>query len=288
MSKLPSFQFYPGDWMKDPDLSRCLAGARGLLADLLCLMHENHHRGKLCERDGITPWSDADILAAVRGDADENKVFLCELESKGVLKRDQNKCLYSSRMIRDEEIRRKRAESGSAGGVAKAKQKASKHPSKKLANALAKGWQNTEDEDEDEDISLKGKGAGKGKPNPLWDALVARFFPDGVAPSQRTRVGRLVRELRAVDAKPEEIKSRADNWATHYPEITCTPEALVKHWSLCGKRKGSTDPTKVRDRDVSIYEKRVKRFGDHGGIVQPSDGTGNTPQGGDGVQPAPA
>lgn len=47
MPKLPYFQFYPGDWLKDPKLSLCSPAARGVWMDLLCAMHELQRSGKL-------------------------------------------------------------------------------------------------------------------------------------------------------------------------------------------------------------------------------------------------
>jgi hypothetical protein len=37
--------FYTGDWMKDPNLSKCSAATRGIWMDLLCAMHENGRTG---------------------------------------------------------------------------------------------------------------------------------------------------------------------------------------------------------------------------------------------------
>lgn len=48
MPKLPAFQFYPGDWMKDPQVSMLSAASRGVWIDLLCAMHEAGRSGKLC------------------------------------------------------------------------------------------------------------------------------------------------------------------------------------------------------------------------------------------------
>lgn len=45
--KLPAFQFYPGDWMKDPNLSMCAPATRGIWMDLLCAMHENGRSGRV-------------------------------------------------------------------------------------------------------------------------------------------------------------------------------------------------------------------------------------------------
>lgn len=55
MAKLPSFQFYPGDWLKDPDLRICSLAAKGLLIDMLCYMHESQERGVLLVRESLYP-----------------------------------------------------------------------------------------------------------------------------------------------------------------------------------------------------------------------------------------
>ena len=43
--KQPAFLFFTGDWMKDPNLSKCSAATRGIWMDLLCAMHENGRTG---------------------------------------------------------------------------------------------------------------------------------------------------------------------------------------------------------------------------------------------------
>lgn len=117
MAKQPSFQFYPGDWMKDPELRVCSHFARGLLVDLLCAMFEAKHRGRLAMADNVTPWTNEQIVGLSSGSTPHTKLeALQELEAAGVLKRDEHGVLYSARMVRDEEIRLARAESGSKGG----------------------------------------------------------------------------------------------------------------------------------------------------------------------------
>jgi hypothetical protein len=37
----PAFQFYPGDWRKDPCLRMCSPATRGIWIDLLCMIHES-------------------------------------------------------------------------------------------------------------------------------------------------------------------------------------------------------------------------------------------------------
>jgi hypothetical protein len=131
MSKLPSFQFYPGDWMKDPELRLCSMFARGLLVDLLCIMFEAKHRGRLVLADDATPWTDLQIVDAVTGgDREEKLTALRDLLQNGVLKRDEQGIVYSKRLLADETLRRERSKAGSKGG--------SKTQATRQANGAAK------------------------------------------------------------------------------------------------------------------------------------------------------
>lgn len=47
MGKQPAFQFYTGDWLKDPALSKCSPATRGVFVDALCAMHESDRSGHL-------------------------------------------------------------------------------------------------------------------------------------------------------------------------------------------------------------------------------------------------
>ena len=125
MSKLPAFQFYPGDWMKDPDLRRCSHGARGVWMDMLCLMFECGSRGVLAT--GCSPWSREDVAAAVGGNADVTLRCIDELIAKGVCKVRDDGALYSSRMVRDDEER------------VKTRERVSKHRVKQDCNATCNG-----------------------------------------------------------------------------------------------------------------------------------------------------
>lgn len=68
------------------------------------------------------------------------------------------------------------------------------------------------------------------EPNPLWDALAGRFFPSGVAASDQRRLGRAVAELKAKNAKPEDIPARIEAYRKVFPDCGVTLEAIVKHW----------------------------------------------------------
>ena len=114
MSKLPAFQFYPGDWLKDPNLRRCTHAAKGVWMDLLCLMFESEERGVLATA-GVA-WSDDEIALAVGGDRAVVLACVQELTHKGVANRQSNGALYSRRLIRDEHKRRLCVAAGKRGG----------------------------------------------------------------------------------------------------------------------------------------------------------------------------
>ena len=43
----PWMKFYPSDWRADPALRMCSLGARGLWAEMMCIMHEAEPYGCL-------------------------------------------------------------------------------------------------------------------------------------------------------------------------------------------------------------------------------------------------
>ncbi len=47
MNKRPSFQFYPADWLKDPDLQICTMSTIGIWINILCRMWESKKEGVL-------------------------------------------------------------------------------------------------------------------------------------------------------------------------------------------------------------------------------------------------
>lgn len=110
LMKRPSFQFYPGDWLRDPALRACSSAARGLWIDMICLLHEGQPYGHLTlnGKDILPP-----ILARILGaDVKDILTWLDELESVGAFSRTESGTIYSRRMVRDEEIRQARASGG--------------------------------------------------------------------------------------------------------------------------------------------------------------------------------
>ena len=112
--KRPSFQFYPGDWLNDAALRLVSVGARGLWIDMLCMMHQGTPYGHLkVAGKVILPSNLARTLGAT---LPEVEGWLAELKEVNAYSINEDGCIYSRRMVRDEEIRLKRAEGGTYGG----------------------------------------------------------------------------------------------------------------------------------------------------------------------------
>lgn len=103
MGKLPGFIFYPGDWLKDPELRRCTKAEKGVWIDMLAVSFECSDRGVFAT--GGSPWTDQEIAAAIGGDIAENLLCLQELLRKGVARRNGSGAVFSARMVRDESNR---------------------------------------------------------------------------------------------------------------------------------------------------------------------------------------
>ncbi len=112
---MPAFQFYPGDWMKDPAVRSCSLPARALWFDMLCLMFESPRRGFLQHQSG-EPMSAAQLTRIVGCAASEVDAGLSELENAGVFSRTDAGVIFNRRMVRDENKRSLCAEAGRRGG----------------------------------------------------------------------------------------------------------------------------------------------------------------------------
>lgn len=112
--KRPSFQFYPGDWLNDAALRMVSIGARGLWIEMMCLMHQGSEYGYLKVNGKVILSSNLARMSG--GTLSEVEGYLAELESAGVFSRDEQGCIFSRRMIRDEKIREARAAGGIKGG----------------------------------------------------------------------------------------------------------------------------------------------------------------------------
>jgi len=110
----PSFQFYPGDWLRDTAVRSCSVAARGLWADMLCFMHNGEPYGHLKVKGKVIDEVNLARMAGVN--LAETRRLLKELERAGVFDRGPGAVIISRRMVRDEKLRSARAAGGKKGG----------------------------------------------------------------------------------------------------------------------------------------------------------------------------
>lgn len=66
----------------------------------------------------------------------------------------------------------------------------------------------------------------------IWDAVCDALGadPTNIAKANRSRYGRVVRDLKENGATPRDIAIRSEVYRRTWPGMTLTPEALLKHW----------------------------------------------------------
>lgn len=112
-TRRPSFQFYPGDWRRDPSLNACSLAARGLWMEMLCIAHESDRYGHLSINGRAMT---VEQIARIVGESPTFlKKILKELEEAGVFSRTADGTIYSRRMVKDEAVRNMRASHGHKG-----------------------------------------------------------------------------------------------------------------------------------------------------------------------------
>ena len=79
--KRPSFQFYPSDWLGNPNLKRCTHAEKGMWADILCLLSDG-------DQFGVLRWPLKEIATAIGVSSSALK----GLVSKNVLKGSDTRC----------------------------------------------------------------------------------------------------------------------------------------------------------------------------------------------------
>lgn len=102
MAKLPAFQFYPGDWLRD-SVAGCSLAAQGLWLRMLFVMHDGTPYGHLAKHGKPIPLH---VLFAMAGTTEEQAApLLAELDALGVFDRTADGIIFSRRMVRDQRAR---------------------------------------------------------------------------------------------------------------------------------------------------------------------------------------
>jgi hypothetical protein len=188
---LPHIQFYVGDWRKDPGIQSLSYHHRGVWFELLLIMHCSEERGKLVLNGRpISSSGLARLLGMTEGEA---KDAIDVLIASGVASREATGTIVNRRMVREEELRRKRREAGSKGGaIAQAK----REQTPDIDIGTDSGLQRVREFSRGEGIAesdadwfyWKGRGNGwtnGGKPILDWKATLRSWKRAGYLPSQR-------------------------------------------------------------------------------------------------------
>ncbi|MGJ7611124.1 MULTISPECIES: hypothetical protein [unclassified Variovorax] len=113
-TKRPASQYYWGDWFKDVALQSCSLPARGLWHEMNCLMHQGEPYGHLTMPNG-KPMEPLQLGNLCKIGPALCRKLIAELEGNGVLSRAENGTIFSRRMVRDEDLRNRRAAGGKEG-----------------------------------------------------------------------------------------------------------------------------------------------------------------------------
>lgn len=114
MSKAPAFQFYTGDWRKDPAVQSLDHEHKGIWIDLLCIMWDSPERGRLVLPNG-DPMPDEAICSNLGLPLGKWEKSRSKLVAYGVASEDSHGVLYNRRMARETDLSRVRAEAGRKG-----------------------------------------------------------------------------------------------------------------------------------------------------------------------------
>jgi hypothetical protein len=123
MGKRPSFQFYPGDWLRD-NVAGCSLMAQGLWLRIIFLMFDSDRFGFLSQKGSPIP---SESIARRCGcTLEEYTVLLQELFAAGVPEMTADRIIYCRRMARDEKERQeikclsqKRSRAGKLGAISR-------------------------------------------------------------------------------------------------------------------------------------------------------------------------
>lgn len=257
-NSLPFIRFYTRDWLLDQELSACSLEAQGLWARMLCVMNECRPRGHL--RTNGKPMTVEQIAKAVGVNPPLIPPLCEELKNSGVPGVDSTDgAWFSRRMVRDIEALDEAKKHGSKGGnpllvkskTTSAKRKEGVNPPVNPALCLCL---KSESVSSLGDKSVREGGRKPRTPDHVWDAVVAIYFPSGVPPSQVSRVGAIVRDLKAVNATPEEIRRRAENCKRWF-EGKGTANALAKNWDHCANAPPTLRDAARIDSEDGKYDK---------------------------------
>lgn len=126
--KRPSFQFYPADWKSNMKLRICSEQAKGAWIEILCILHDCEEYGvfrrklsELIRASGVSKSSVKELVekGVLKGSDDTPEEFVYTPRSGRkngepvtLIRSESGPCWYSTRMVRDEYVRKNKAAQG--------------------------------------------------------------------------------------------------------------------------------------------------------------------------------
>ena len=140
------------------------------------------------------------------------------------------------------EVSRKRAEAGSKGGRSSTSK--TEATSKQNASVLLKpGPARPVPSPEQEHLAPAKPPRKPRKPDPTFDAVIEAcgYNPAELTKQSRGAINAAVKQLKDVEADPDDIHRRARAFAKRWPDITLTAPALAKHWPQLAEARAGPD-----------------------------------------------
>jgi hypothetical protein len=97
------------------------------------------------------------------------------------------------------------------------------------------------------------------KPDPIWDAYVAEWMPNGVPTGQKKQVGGLVRDLKDMGATVKQIKdrSKALRADAEHKGYTLGIRTVVARWNILGVGEQAKAKRKRREDEEAEYQRSM-------------------------------
>ncbi len=109
--------------------------------------------------------------------------------------------------------------------------------------------------------------ARKRRQDEIWDAVVDLFGLKPATTTEKSRVGRVVRDLKLKNATPGSIAAVSSPYRREWPDMAFTPEALLKHWDQFAhappEMEADADAAVDRTNQLldSIHEREIELAG---------------------------
>lgn len=117
----------------------------------------------------------------------------------------------------------------------------------------------------------------------MWDVMVEVTGVDPASKNEKSRRGKVVKELLELGATPDDVRVRATRYRRRYPGITFTDTGFIGRWGECGNVRATPSPVESCPECGQSFprrELREHRYHQHdvgkactecGTIVSPED-----------------